>query len=226
MKPFLRLRQRIADSDCETSVASQARAQRWATLIGRFPNWSELRVLDLGGTVTAWQAAGERPGHLTLVNLLDQIGVVENEVPEPWITVVKGDACDPPAAVTHADFDLIYSNSVIEHVGGHARRAQFAEVVRRLAPHYWVQTPNRYFPVEPQFLFPGFQFLPVKARTAISQHWKLGWYSQPGASKDDRVEGVLEIELLSTTEMKHYFPDATILKERFGGLTKSLTATR
>jgi hypothetical protein len=40
------------------------------------------------------------------------------------------------------------------------------------------------------------------------------------------VEGVLEIELLGTTEMQQYFPDSEILPERLLGLTKSLVAVR
>ncbi len=38
----------------------------------------------------------------------------------------------------------------------------------------WVQTPYRYFPIEPHWIFPGFQFLPLSARTEISRRWPLG----------------------------------------------------
>ncbi|HUQ64388.1 MAG TPA: class I SAM-dependent methyltransferase [Acidimicrobiales bacterium] len=221
MNPALRLRRSIADADCKTSIASRARERRWNTLLNQFPDWAKMHVVDLGGTVEAWRAAPVRPGHVTLVNLADQ-GLVA----EPWITAVRGDACEPPAVLRGSSFDLVYSNSVIEHVGGHARRAEFAEVVRQSAPRYWVQTPNRYFPVEPHFLFPGFQFLPVKARSFLSGCWRVGWYSRPGAGTAERVEGVLEIELLSKTELEHYFPDSTILRERWLALTKSLIAVR
>jgi hypothetical protein len=180
-----------------------------------------MRVLDLGGTVLAWRAAEFRPAHVTLINVADQ-----GNVEEPWMTAVIGDACDPPDAINGENFDLVYSNSVIEHVGGHARRLEFAAAVRRLAPHYWVQTPNRYFPVEPHFLFPGFQFLPVRARRFVSGAWPFGWYSQPEATVERRTEGVLEIELLSETELSHYFPDASVIRERWFGLTKSLIAVR
>ena len=75
-----------------------------------------------------------------------------------------GDACDPVGAVGGRSFDLVYSNSVIEHVGGHQRRELFAQAVRDLAPSHWVQTPYRYFPLEPFWLFSAFQFLPLPSR--------------------------------------------------------------
>lgn len=52
------------------------------------------------------------------------------------------------------DFGLVYSNSLIEHLGGHARRAAFAEQVRSLAPRHWVQTPYRYSLIKPHWLVP------------------------------------------------------------------------
>ena len=39
--------------------------------------------------------------------------------------------------------------------------------MRELAQLHWVQTPYRYFPVEPHFLFPGFQFLPLTVRAVL-----------------------------------------------------------
>jgi hypothetical protein len=220
VNPVYRLRQNLADWDCESSMASRARNRRWAQLIERFPEIEDMNVVDLGGTPEAWKVAPRHPRRLTLIN------VSEQTVAEPWITVVGADACNPPPELAGAGFDLVYSNSVLEHLGGHARRAEFAEVVHRLAPHHWVQTPNRYFPVEPHFLFPGFQFLPVRARSMISDRWPLGWYSEPGSRVEERVETVLEIELIGATEMRHYFPTSELLRERWLGLTKSLVAVR
>ena len=218
---ILHLREVVADHASEASLATRMRGRRWDLLHRRFPDLAGMRVLDLGGTAGAWRMAGVRPAHVTLVNMEDQ-GPVE----EGWITTVTGDACDPPAELRGRHFDLVYSNSTIEHLGGHARRVAFARVVRTWAEHYWVQTPNRYFPVEPHWLFPGFQFLPVPARAFVSRHWPLGWYSCPDGDRAAVVEGVLEIELLGTTEMAQYFPDGEILTERLLGLTKSLIAVR
>jgi len=117
----------------------------------------------------------------------------------------------------------VYSNSLIEHVGGFARRQAVAEVVRELAPHHWVQTPARSFPIEPHFLFPGFQFLPLSARARILEHWKLR-HGQFPSDHDVAVSQAILVELISATEMKFLFPTSEILHERFAGLTKSLIA--
>jgi hypothetical protein len=75
-------------------------------------------------------------------------------------------------------FDLIYSNSVIEHVGGHWRRERYAETVHHFADHHWIQTPYRYFPVEPHWLFPFFQHLPISVKATITARWPMGSYAQ------------------------------------------------
>ncbi len=60
------------------------------------------------------------------------------------------------------EFDIAFSNSVIEHVPPELQAA-FAAEVSRVADRYFVQTPNRYFPIEPHYQLPLFQFLPRQA---------------------------------------------------------------
>jgi hypothetical protein len=176
-----------------------------------------MSVLDLGGTASYWSSAPVRPGSLTLLNLFEQ--------PPPWsegATVVVGDACDPPSALLEERFDLVVSNSVIGSVGGHAMRSRFAEAVRSLGDHHWVQTPNRYFPIDPVFLFPGFAMLPFRARVAVSRHWPLG--NRQAENPEAALEHVLTIEYLTEFELRHYFPGSQIWHERLLGMTKSLVA--
>src|SRR3954469_15223432 len=103
----------------ERGVAHTARAHRWRMLVNEFPTLPRMRVLDLGGNVRSWQQAPVRPGELVTLNL---DVVVSHEEPVPWAHRVTGDACDPPHALDGERFDLVYSNSVLEHVGGHQRR--------------------------------------------------------------------------------------------------------
>jgi SAM-dependent methyltransferase len=121
---------------------------------------------------------------------------------------VRGDARALP--FDPGSFDIAYSNSLVEHLHP-ADRRRFADEVRRVARRYWVQTPNRYFPVEPHVLLPGFQFLPEFARRRL---WRLGMPRTPYE----------EIELLGAAELRELFPDAVIVRERVAGLTKSLIA--
>jgi SAM-dependent methyltransferase len=125
----------------------------------------------------------------------------------PGRRFVRGDARALP--FEDASFDIVYSNSLVEHLHP-GDRDRFADEIRRVGRRYWVQTPNRYFPVEPHVLLPGFQFLPEPARRRL---WGLGMRGD-----------YEEIELLGAAELRRLFPDAVIVRERFAGLAKSLIA--
>jgi hypothetical protein len=199
------------------SLSARTRARRWQRLAETFPEIAEMTVLDVGGDARAWRTSPVRPAHVTLLNIFAQAPE------EPWMSAIAGDACALPDDLPRVD--LVYSNSVIEHVGGHWRRERFAEGIRASAPRYWVQTPYRYFPVEPHFLFPGLQHLPRRVQAEALRRWPLA-SGRDVTDREQALSQVLEIDLLSTAEMRAYFPDATLERERFGGLVKSLIAIR
>jgi SAM-dependent methyltransferase len=160
----------------------------------------EDRILDVG-CGTEGLAGFERDADITGLDAIDRPGY-------PGRRFVRGDARALP--FEPGSFEIAYSNSLVEHLDP-ADRPRFAAEIRRVAGRYWVQTPNRYFPIEPHVLLPGFQFLPEGARRRL---WRLGMPRTPYEP----------IELLSAAELHQLFPDAVILRERFAGLTKSLIA--
>lgn len=200
------------------SAGAAARRRRWQLLAQTFPEIADMRVLDIGGDARSWIVGGVRPGHLTLLN---NEGVPD--APEPWMLGIEGDACDPPTGLV--GFDLAFSNSVIEHVGGHLRREQFAAFVSDAAPRYWVQTPNRYFPIEPHFLVPGLQFLPYGMQARVITRWPIGNHAAL-KDRDMALRRAIEHELLSKTQLGFYFPDAVLVPEQIGPLVKSWIAIR
>ena len=178
-----------------------------------------MSVIDLGGTAEAWQRAPIRPARVHVVNLESP----PEEMPD-WIRADQADACSLPPRISDGTYDLVFSNSVIEHVGGHVQRMRFAEAVHKLAERHWVQTPYRYFPIEPHWLFPGFQFLPLAVRAELSRRWPLA--HTLSESWDDGLSAAMSVELLSRAEMAFYFPDSTLRFERMIGAVKSLIAVR
>ena len=118
------------------------------------------------------------------------------------------------------EFDVVFSNSVIEHVGEPNAQRQMASEMKRVGKRYFVQTPNRHFPLEPHFFFPGFQFLPLVARIWLLQHFDLGWYKKIPNYVAARQE-VETIRLLSRRDVMQLFPEGTLYNERFAGLTVS-----
>jgi len=213
------LRERFVDSP--TSLGARARAHRWEWFEQAFPDIGEMSVIDLGGRADSWLRAPVRPARVHVVNLEDP--GVNGDTPD-WITGELGDACELPEHLRGTKYDLVFSNSVLEHVGGHERRLRFAQAIHDLSPRHWVQTPYRYFPVEPHFLFPGFQYLPLATRMHILRHWPL--VTNTPADRRAAVLTALKVELPSRTEMRFYFPDSEIRAERVAGLAKSLIAIK
>lgn len=177
-----------------------------------------IRVLDVGGTPLFWEMMGCPEGEveITLLNVAPT-----GTAPE-GIRVVEGDARDM-AQFAAAEFDVVFSNSVIEHVGSSQEQQRMAEEVQRVGRRYFVQTPDRYCPVEPHFLVPFFQFFPIAFRVFLLRRFSVGWY--PRLSSREEAEGVARsIRLLSRRELRGLFPDGSVRRERLWGMPYSLIA--
>lgn len=213
-----RLTAALVDPQRATSVSARFRAARWEKFREVFPDIGGMRVLDLGGMPDYWKGAPVRPAHVVTVNLWD------SDVDEPRIDHHQGDALDLPESVLRDNFDLVVSNSLLEHLGGHSNRQRFAYIAHTAAPRQWVQTPYRYFPIEPHWLFPGLQFLPFAAKVAVTKRWRFG--HMQATTDEQAVERVNEVELIGIRQMQAYFPAADVWLERVAGLPKSLVAIR
>ncbi|MFK3984924.1 class I SAM-dependent methyltransferase [Micromonospora sp. NPDC050397] len=209
------LRSRLVEN--EDSFAARRRSKRATWLVETFPDLSQMSIIDLGGRVETWARAAVRPKHVHVVNL-------EKPPPEvpSWAEVDHGDACALPRDIAGRRYDLVFSNSVLEHVGGHERRVRFAESVHLLSDAHWVQTPYRYFPIEPHWIAPGMQFLPVRFRTLVARRWPLA--HSPAKTHEAAIQQVLWTELVDRSQMRHYFPKSEIRTERLVTLPKSLIA--
>jgi hypothetical protein len=168
------------------------------------------RILDLGGTTRIWDLVS-LPLELTIVNLPGQI---EPRPSRHHVTYAEGDACDLPQ-FQRGDFDLVFSNSVIEHVGDEERQRAFAATVRRVAPAYWIQTPSKWFPVEPHTGMPFWWFYPTRLQEAILRGWrrKLPVWTR-------MVEGT---RVLERAWFESLFPEAEVYVESLLGIPKSYT---
>jgi hypothetical protein len=142
-------------------------------------------------------------------------------------TVVLGDGTSLPFA--DQSFDLVFSNSVIEHVSSRVEQARFAAEIARVGKRYWVQTPNRYFPIEHHLWTPFVHWLPRVWQGAILKRFSV-WRMVTNYDAEQRafyVNHYLDsIWLLSASDLPALFPGATLERERFLGWTKSLIAWR
>jgi hypothetical protein len=219
----------LTDYGNPRSIGSRLRARRLAQLLplveSAFRKQGSVRILDMGGTTTYWRLLSpdylaSRGVEITLVNLP---GALHDDVSPPF-RVVEGDACDLRLFAANS-FDLVHSNSVVEHVGDWDRMKAFAHEVRRLAPSYFVQTPNFWFPIEPHFMCPFFHWLPEPIRVRLLLLTGLGHYRR-ATSVDAAVSAVQGARLLNRSMMASLFPDSAIVTERLALLPKSLMAIR
>ncbi len=178
-----------------------------------------LHILDLGGTETYWDSMGlnDPAISITLLNLEPQ--AIKNS---ERFKAVQGDVCDL-SAWADKSVDLVYSNSVIEHLYSLDNQAKMAKEVRRVGKSYFIQTPNYYFPIEPHWMLPGFQFLPKGLKVALTRWGNFG-YIKRKASQEDAINQVDEVRLLSLKEMQALFPEAIVYKEYWLGMVKSISA--
>lgn len=218
----------LQDYDNPNSLASRfrrARSRKVMSLIEAISaeRGGVCRILDLGGRAAYWdmfdRSVLERLGvHITLVNYE---GLTDSD---PLFTSLKADACN---LVQFEDrfFDLVHSNSVVEHVGDWPRMEAFAREVRRLAPRYYVQTPYFWFPIEPHFSAPFFHWMPEGMRVRRLMKKALG-FSEKAADVGQAMRAVQDARLLDKRQFRFLFADAAYPDERFAGLTKSLIAVR
>ena len=180
------------------------------------------RILDVGGEAIYWDIAkdylSERNVHVTLLNL------TKESAPGPQFSSVKGDATELDHVPDMA-YDLVHSNSVIEHVGNWQAMVTMARHVRRLAPRYFVQTPNFWFPIEPHVREPFFHWLPEQVRCHILMSFDIG-FAPHRQTVDHAMRDVQSMTLLDRLQFAALFPDAQMHTERVLGLPKSLMAIR
>jgi hypothetical protein len=115
---------------------------------------------------------------------------------------------------------------VIEHVGSWKAQQRCASEICRVGRHYWVQTPNRRFPIEPHVNFPFFQWLPAPVARRLVTSWPLSFHRRDGLSPDEAWRALEQTRLLTVANMRDLFPDAAIWRETILGLTKSIVAMR
>ena len=213
---------KYADNRDPNSLASRLRNKRNKRFLDAvLPLPRPLNILDVGGRQAVWESLGftDDPDiRITLIN------VEHSEATYSNVTSMLGDARDM-RQFRDGEFDVVYSNSVIEHVGGIEDMRRMADEIRRVGKRYFLQTPYLYFPVEAHFVFPLFQFLPISWRVFLVRRFNLGWVGRvPNREQAEReVRGII---LLSKTQLRSLFPDAEIAEEKFYGLTKSLLASR
>jgi hypothetical protein len=183
-------------------------------------------ILDIGGTFDFWRTweaeiawdmvsitcANRNPSHYSLGSDGSPVRMIE------------ADACNL-TDIKDEQFDIAFSNSVIEHVGTWSQMEAMAREVQRVAPRFLIQTPNYWFPIEPHARTPFLHWLPEPWAYRIVMARKCGFW-QRQATVSGAVRQVQSAKLLDFRQMQELFPQAEVLRERFLGITKSFIALK
>lgn len=185
-----------------------------------------IRILDVGGRAAYWLRGGllddPRLGEVTITNFEEDLA----QPPHAKLSYAQGiDARRLP--YPDGAFDICFSNSVIEHVGDRADQARMVAELMRVGTAVLIQTPNKWFPLEPHFLgVPYFQLLPLSARAALLWSLPLAQAGRIRPLEEARTVAD-EVKLLGAGDLAAMTPPpnggrVTIARERVLGLPKSL----
>jgi SAM-dependent methyltransferase len=108
----------------------------------------------------------------------------------PHIRYVQGDACALPFA--DGEFDVVFSNAVVEHVGERERQRQLVSEALRVGRRAFITTPNRWFPIEVHTRLPLVHWFPERISHPV--------YGAVGK------EGAKQLRILSKRELESLFP--------------------
>lgn len=209
--------QYLADNRRSNSMAVRIRRKRFQLFEKLLADVKDpITILDIGGTVLFWQQmrfTNRKNIKIIILNKTRETTFLNN------FETLKGDARNM-SQFADFSFDVAFSNSVIEHLENWDNQILMAREMQRVAKRIFLQTPNYYFPFEPHFLFPFFQFFPLRIKTWMLQNFNMGWYERTPDKRRAR-ELCSEIRLLSKKELNRLFPGCKIVTEKFLGLPKS-----
>ena len=185
----------------------------------------DMKILDVGAEINP---GGDRTlqlidsylwkENITAANISEEhISLINNYHPE--IDTKVADACNLPWPDNC--FDIVYCNAVIEHVGDFEKQKKMASEIMRVGKHWFVTTPNRWYPFEFHLRLPFVTWLPGDAYLwcgKIVHYSHVGRKYVFGDSKD------YNLRLLSFGEMKTCFSDSKIIKQRITFMPETVIA--
>jgi hypothetical protein len=114
-------------------------------------------------------------------------------------------------------FDIVWSNAVLEHVGSYADQIFFLKEIKRVGQQAFITTPNRNFPVEIHTRTPLLHFLPKKIFDFYLRLIRKSWATGP-------YMNLLTIKKLKELLKEAGINDYQLIKNCWGGFILDLVA--
>jgi hypothetical protein len=218
-----------SDPYIKGSIAHRVRARRCQLLRDRLlaNGLSDIHCLDVGGTREFWDTSLSifPKGLFRQIDIINLFPVEKEETSAGGIIIRQqvGDATSLKQ-LGPLRYDLVFSNSVIEHVGNLRLQKEMADGVKYISKHWFIQTPAKVYPVEPHFYLPFFPYLPLHWRSSLHRRFNLGFMPK----EPDPLKALIHCEdtrLLGLKEFALLFEESEIIRERLFLFTQSYTAT-
>jgi SAM-dependent methyltransferase len=164
------------------TVSLRSRRKKLDLFLREIAPTEETTILDVGAHERAFgetpQSATDNffeefypwPARITALGLHDGAGFKAHY---PAIRYVQGDGLELPFG--DGEFDVVFSNAVVEHVGGVENQRRFVAEAVRVGKRVFMTTPNRRFPIETHTKLPLVHWLPRRAEhrvyDALGKHW-------------------------------------------------------
>jgi SAM-dependent methyltransferase len=187
------------------AISLRSRRRKLALFMETIRPTPETTVLDVGADELSF---GEYPGagcgtlnffeeHYPWPERVTALGLHRGErfrSRYPAVTYVQGDALELP--FRDGAFDVVFSNAVIEHVGGRDAQRRFVEEALRVGRRAFVTTPNRWFPIEVHTRLPLVHWLPDRLAHPLYDLARKPW------AKDNHLLGAGDLQELFPRDVR------------------------
>jgi SAM-dependent methyltransferase len=161
-------------------LSLRARTRMFQLFMDEFQPGPQTRILDVGVTSdnsfpesNFFEQLYPYPGSIVAVGTEDGAHLAQQYPGLEYRHVRSGE----PLPFRDREFDIVFSNAVIEHVGGRAAQAAFLREIARVARAFFVTTPNRWFPVEHHTAVPLLHYLPPRLHRAVLARTKFHYWA-------------------------------------------------
>ena len=214
--PYYRVTRRVPIASRLSLHVRRAMFQRFVALMAPTPDST---VLDLGVTgETGSPDANYFEQWYPHKNRIVCAGVedasdLERRYPGTAFTRIRP---HEPLPFADGQFDILFSNAVVEHAGSRAQQRFFIREAVRVARRFFVTTPNRWFPVEMHTALPMLHYLPARVHRRVLSAIGMKYW----ATED-------HLNLLDARSLRDLFPsdgNVTIARVRLGAVVSNLIA--
>ena len=182
--------------------------KRRAQVLGRYletmkPDPADT-CLEIGGPTNAMSEITDKFSRYLVANLdANYLNINRTYYSGTYHSIVA-DGCHLP--IKDGGVDFVFSNALLEHIPREHRHIFANEIKRVCRKGYFLANDNHWFPLDPHYYVPFYQFLPHSLKRFVSRYISFKWIPRGT---------YVQIDLLTIKEYRKLFPGARYEGLRF-----------